>query len=420
MSDYERGAYAPQGSGHGAEPPLRFDSYGGRSRGRQPLPMTLIGSAIVLLLLVTALVMFYRSGAKGAASAPRPVGGAITAIKTAPTGAQPAEPGAGLEVYSPQNVPSATAQAAPPSPQFAPAPEQPMARPTPPPLPVAAAKTAPTPAHAKPASQVAATSASPSPTAVKSEAVVSAPVHKTPPASVAVTSAAVASGAPGSGQPLVAASTKVKAATPVKTAALAAKTKVPAAAAPDDSDDEDGAPAARTTATDAGLITTPLKPTAPSKLPSKAATPTALNGAAEKTTAEKAAAATAKLAAAAAKRKPVALKASASAEGAPPSLPKGPLGPAKPAALGATPKGGFAVQVGAFPSAADADKGFSTAASKVASAGGKARHVETVQKDGKTYYRSTLKGFSSKADAAAFCAALRAKGGQCIVRGTAG
>ena len=73
------------------------------------------------------------------------------------------------------------------------------------------------------------------------------------------------------------------------------------------------------------------------------------------------------------------------------------------------------MQVGAFSSAALAQQGFADAA-RLASLGGHARSVETVARDGKTFYRATLSGFADRAAAKAFCAQLAAKGGRCLVK----
>lgn len=401
MSDHDRGAYAP----HGAETPLRFDRHDARpSRGRRPLPMVLIGSGVVLLLLVSAVVMFYRSGSKGAADALRPVGGGIAQIKVAPSGGQPLEPGAGLEVYSPQNVPAGTASAAP---QFTPAPEQPMARPAPPPPPVLVAKSAPTSSAAqavatpirpaaKPASApftsganpavrtAAAPSASPGKTAGPSGAGETRPAKASNASSSTTTKAPASSStlidslASGDTTPAIVAQPTVAKAKPAPSTAIA--------------EDSVGATSARADE-DAGTITTSLSASGskPKLSPAKAA------------------------------KAPVDTLAHKSAATA---LPKGPLAPTKPSAASTSAsaasalKGGYSVQVGAFPSAEAAEKGFSTASAKLGGGlGGRARGLETVQKEGKTLYRSTLKGFGSKTDAAAFCAKLRAKGGQCIVRG---
>lgn len=75
------------------------------------------------------------------------------------------------------------------------------------------------------------------------------------------------------------------------------------------------------------------------------------------------------------------------------------------------------VQIGAFNSQDLVAKGWSDATRVVAGQmAGKSRKVEPVSVGGKTYYRTYVAGFASKADAKAFCAALKAKGKDCIVR----
>lgn len=128
MSDPDRGAYTPP-----TDAPLAFDARR-PVRGGPPVPMTLVISAIILLVLVIAVFFFYRSGVRGADDAPQPVGepvGAITA--PAPIEAQPADPAAGLQIYQQDAL-------APAEPTFTPGPEQPAARPT---TPVSAAPLAP-------------------------------------------------------------------------------------------------------------------------------------------------------------------------------------------------------------------------------------------------------------------------------------
>jgi outer membrane biosynthesis protein TonB len=103
--------------------------------------------------------------------------------------------------------------------------------------------------------------------------------------------------------------------------------------------------------------------------------------------------------------------------------------PAKPApktidqaiAAAATPKaaagGAAGVQIGAFSSPSLADKGWSDAVSiSPGLAAGKGKSVEKVERDGSTFYRTTVTGFASRADAAAFCAALKGAGKACFVR----
>jgi cell division protein FtsN len=118
MSQNDRGAYTPQ-----TDAPLAFDARPPRG-GRRPLPMALIGSAVVLLVLIAAVVMYYRSGVRSPETAA--VGQPVGDIKSAPpANAQGTEdPFSNLDVYASQNVPNA-------APAFAPGPEQPQPRPAP-------------------------------------------------------------------------------------------------------------------------------------------------------------------------------------------------------------------------------------------------------------------------------------------------
>ena len=133
MTDHDRGAYTPQ-----TDAPLAFDARHSRGGGGGPAPMTLIVSAIVLLLLIIALLLFYRSGVRGAGQAPQVVGAPVAQTKTPPAAetVTPNSGGQGLQIYK------SDANPPPAAPTFAPAPEQPQARPSPPP-PVAAAPVAP-------------------------------------------------------------------------------------------------------------------------------------------------------------------------------------------------------------------------------------------------------------------------------------
>ncbi len=93
----------------------------------------------------------------------------------------------------------------------------------------------------------------------------------------------------------------------------------------------------------------------------------------------------------------------------------------KPAPVAAAPApstgGGASVQIGAFSSQALADKGWSDAAAVAPGlAAGKGKRVETVDKDGKTLFRTTVTGFASRADATAFCDRLKAAGKSCFVK----
>jgi cell division protein FtsN len=71
------------------------------------------------------------------------------------------------------------------------------------------------------------------------------------------------------------------------------------------------------------------------------------------------------------------------------------------------------VQIGAFSSQALADSNWAAAVQAPGGAG-KGKHVELVP--GKGLYRTTVTGFGSRADAAAFCNALKASGKSCFVK----
>ncbi|MBO9708961.1 MAG: SPOR domain-containing protein [Caulobacter sp.] len=185
MSDPHRGAYTPP-----TDAPLAFDARQ-PVRGSRPLPMTLIISAVVLATLVVAVVLIYRGGVRNPNEPPRTVGEPVAAVKTAPPAgtAQPTDPAAGLQIYK-NETPEA-------SPSFAAKPEEPMARPAPPPpsapvqsaslppakpapapvatAPVSAAPTKPTPAKPAPSIEGLATAAV-SPAAVAPKPVPAKPV----------------------------------------------------------------------------------------------------------------------------------------------------------------------------------------------------------------------------------------------------
>lgn len=106
-----------------------------------------------------------------------------------------------------------------------------------------------------------------------------------------------------------------------------------------------------------------------------------------------------------------------------PVAPPRPAAPVATAPKPATPKpapaaGGAAmVQIGAFSSQALADRGWNDAAAvSPGMAAGKGKQVETVDKDGKTLFRTSVTGFASRADATAFCDRLKAAGKSCFVK----
>jgi outer membrane biosynthesis protein TonB len=161
MSDHDRGAYTPH---HDA--PLSFDAR--KSRGRRAFPTTLLISLLILIGLTLAIVMFYRSGVRGAGQAPVPVGVPVGEIKSPPPAqAQPPQDaGQGLQIYKSESGAGA-ASSAPAT--FGPPPEQPEARPA---APVAAQPIAP-PAPAP-------VTAAPTPQPKPAQVVTTAPVKPVP------------------------------------------------------------------------------------------------------------------------------------------------------------------------------------------------------------------------------------------------
>lgn len=133
MSDPDRGAYTPP-----TDAPLSFDARQ-PVRGGGPAPIMLILSAIVLIALVIAIVLFYRSGVREAGQPPMTVGVPVGEMKGAPPAeAQPADPAEGLQIYQ-----SEQGEEAPAAPNFTAPPETPQARPVTVQPPPKAAPTAP-------------------------------------------------------------------------------------------------------------------------------------------------------------------------------------------------------------------------------------------------------------------------------------
>lgn len=172
MSDHDRGAYTPP-----TDAPLSFDARQ-PVRGSRPAPMMLVISAIVLVVLVVAIVLIYRSGAREAGDPPQTVGTPVGEMKTAPAPEdQPVDPATGLQIYRSEDGAPAPAQ-----PNFVPPPEEPQARPDPQLRPTAPVTSQPAPP------------AQPAP-AAKAPAPAPAPVAKAPePKASPPTPAAVASG----------------------------------------------------------------------------------------------------------------------------------------------------------------------------------------------------------------------------------
>ena len=184
MSDPDRGAYTPP-----TDAPLAFDARQ-PVRGGGPAPVMLILSALVLIALVVAIIMFYRSGVREAGQPPRTVGEPVGQIKGAPPAeAQPADPAQGLQIYQ-----SEQGEAAPATPNFTPPPEEPQARPAPqviqpPPKaapsaggPIAAAPIAPVTPPLKGAVQPPAPKTAPPPPKTIDQALAQAPATKPAPA----------------------------------------------------------------------------------------------------------------------------------------------------------------------------------------------------------------------------------------------
>lgn len=172
MSDSDRGAYAPP-----TDAPLSFDARQ-PVRGGGPAPLMLILSALVLIALVVAIVLFYRSGVREAGQPPRTVGVPIGEMKVAPpVEAQPTDPAAGLQIYQSKE------EGIPTNPNFTAPPEEPQAR-----APVTVLAP-PKPAPTTPVGPVVALPAAPAPGALK-PAVAPPPVGKTAPAAPVVAKAA--------------------------------------------------------------------------------------------------------------------------------------------------------------------------------------------------------------------------------------
>ena len=180
MSDHDRGAYTPP-----TDAPLSFDARQ-PVRGSRPAPMMLGISAIVLVVLVVAIVLIYRSGAREAGDPPQTVGTPVGEMKTAPAPEdQPIDPATGLQIYR-----SEDGAPAPAEPNFVPPPEEPQARPDPQLRPTAPVTSPPAPA-AQPAPAPAAKAPAPAPVAKAPEPKASTPT----PAAVASGGAMVQVGA---------------------------------------------------------------------------------------------------------------------------------------------------------------------------------------------------------------------------------
>lgn len=122
----DRGAYTPPTDD---DLPFNRGAYDPRrAPPRKAPPVTLLVSAGVLLVLIVAVVLFYRSGLRSSTDAPPAVGTPVAQMKVeAPAEAQPIDPESGVGLYD--EGPESTA-----APEFAPPPETPLPRPAPRPM----------------------------------------------------------------------------------------------------------------------------------------------------------------------------------------------------------------------------------------------------------------------------------------------
>ena len=91
--------------------------------------------------------------------------------------------------------------------------------------------------------------------------------------------------------------------------------------------------------------------------------------------------------------------------------------PVKPVAAPAVAKGAAVVQIGAYLSEAQATDAWHRVSGLMGGEStGRGRHIEPVEANGSTRYRSQFTGFASRADAVKFCTTLKAKSQDCIVK----
>ncbi len=369
MTDYDRGAYTPQ-----TDAPLAFDPR--RPSERRPMPMALIGSGVVLAVLLAGVAMVYRGGVRHAGESPRPVGEPVMAVKTAPPpGAQTAAnpPVSSSDVYNAgeESTPNPVANtvAAAPAPTFAPSAEQPSARPAPSAATVAMLSKPSAPTHIE---------RRPTPT--------EAAAAPSPPAKLAAEPAS---------KTTTTVETKSTTAQSASSKMATGKTAVTKTATASDTS---------TSETKMASLTPPHHPTLHTKLDESEL---AAAGATRTEAADADSAAAAK---------PAGYKARTAKLAA--ADPVGALVTSSVAAAAAAPSGRSVVQIGAFSSSALADKGYAdVSATLPGKMGGHAKHVQPLDKDGTTLYRTWLSGFATRADALAFCDALKAKGKTCLVKG---
>lgn len=160
----DRGAYTPPTDD---DLPFNRNFDARRAPASKAPPVTLIVSALVLVALIVAVVLFYRSGLRSSEDAPPAVGTPVGEMTVeAPLEAQPVDPEEGVGLYRDAPVTDET------NPTFAPPPEAVLPRPAPSAEPIAPppakATPAPAPAPARPTTPPPA--ATPAPVAEKAPA----------------------------------------------------------------------------------------------------------------------------------------------------------------------------------------------------------------------------------------------------------
>ena len=99
--DPERGPYTPRNDDDLPFDRSGFDARGRGGAGRPPVPLTLVISAVVLLVLIIAVVLFYRAGVRSPGEAPPVIEGAGGVAGAAPDEAQPLDRDADIEIFDP-------------------------------------------------------------------------------------------------------------------------------------------------------------------------------------------------------------------------------------------------------------------------------------------------------------------------------
>ena len=335
-----------------SDAPLAFDPRQSRGGGGGPAPMTLLVSAIILMALIVGVLLFYRHGVRHPDQPATLVGAPVAETKSAPS-ASDATSGDQAAGLQVYKSESTPSSEGRTAPAAAPAFESGQEQPVP--LPAARPVQPPPPIVNAPLRGVDKPPPVPAPPRPAPKPVVVAKLPPAPPP------------------------------TPV------------AAAQPTDSGNVAGSAFGSHSGQSSHAATTQVPTPSHVAKPPPATKAIDLAASGDTTTTK---------VASAAKPKP---KPTTTAEAKPTAEPK----PATTSAAG----GAVTVQIGAFSSAALAQQGWSDTAHILPSAmSGKSRKVESTVKDGKTYYRSYVGGFASKADAEAFCTSLRARSRPCMVK----